>query len=1147
MKAQQAPKAILVIIVLIASISSDALCMDPGAIAGKVTVTHANEPAIGFTVEAVDSAQNVIVSAVSDNDGLFELSGIAAAQVYVRIPQQYGYATAYYADAGIIDNATPVTIVANDVIHLTDISITELTSTPDTDNDGIRDAEEVIFGADGYHTDPLSSDTDGDTLSDMEEVTAGIDRCYTDPTNGDTDSDTVDDASDPLPVHAYIDISVTRGVLAGESTSVVAKIRDLYHNDVTKDGIEFSLSSSGNAVFAGTANTGSLITGGGTPTAVVQTTGGTVSIDITSTVVEDVIITATDSAGYGLLAFSSDTPFHACSCGIPAMGGAVTDSPVQFVDDFERQVSLGFDFTFFGQTYAQADIHSNGFVTFDLFDGIPTEPFYQQMYTNDPIPDTTIPDNFIAPYWDDLDIESHGSGKITYVTQQFAAGKVFRVRWKDHGIYDSREPLNASLTFQALLFEKSNLMLFYYERLIDGTTHTANGSTATVGAENSTGSAGIQVSYNTAGITEGLAIIMSTADEPVAHFLTQTGDYDNDGLSNGDERTVSLTDPVNPDTDGDGLPDKWEYDHGLSPLSADGVHGANGDFDNDGLLNHAELTYSTNPTDSDFDNDGLTDGDEVFVYLTNPNEYDTDNDSLSDGEEINYGSDGFRTDPLLNDSDNDGISDSTDPIPVYARLVIVEAPDTFIGNPVPAAVKFQIWSMDGDLLTAVDSMVFDVHVSGSAFFAEPALKGSIIDGAGTNSARVQAAEGEVHLMVRNDTEEEVFFCASDPFDSGVQFPLSDAGYASIPYNFVDISSPQHLVPLTGDDVSADISLPTGFFFSFFGTLYSQFNTLKVSSNGYITFSPNATAVSNKTIPFHGINDPDAYIAPFWDDLIITSDALYTAVLGHAPAHRFVVQWNNVGRAAAPALPLTFQIVLHELDSRIEFHYGALSNTGTSATIGIENDSGTDGVLIGYNSGSLSPSTGYMLFDGDKPSMRFINGDYDGDGLDDLAEIALGTNPANRDSDGDGLEDNDELTVHNTDPTEADIDNDGLNDREEIFDYGTDPFDDDSDDDTFTDAQELIAGTDPNDSDSFFHVTGISVDPFTGTVTITWSSIPGKTYRIWAGNGSLGNDSVWITDVVATGTQSSCTDQGDTDKGIPHPHNESKRSYHVTIE
>lgn len=88
------------------------------------------------------------------------------------------------------------------------------------------------------------------------------------------------------------------------------------------------------------------------------------------------------------------------------------------------------------------------------------------------------------------------------------------------------------------------------------------------------------------------------------------GDPDRDGLPNGDE-FANLTHPRRADSDGDGLLDLWEVENLLNPLSAAGDDGANGDMDLDGLLNKDEMALGTDPYNWDTDNDVLPDGWEV--------------------------------------------------------------------------------------------------------------------------------------------------------------------------------------------------------------------------------------------------------------------------------------------------------------------------------------------------------------------------------------------------------------------------------------------------------------------------------------------------------------------------------------------------------
>ncbi len=130
-------------------------------------------------------------------------------------------------------------------------------------------------------------------------------------------------------------------------------------------------------------------------------------------------------------------------------------------------------------------------------------------------------------------------------------------------------------------------------------------------------------------------------------------DDDNDGLTNGQERRLG-TDPLNPDTDGDGLSDGDEVrKYHTNPLRAD--------TDGDGLTDGEEvLKYHTDPTKYDTDGDGLSDGDEVLKYHTDPLKPDTDGDGLTDGDEVLR----YHTDPLKVDTDGDGLSDR-DEVKVY--------------------------------------------------------------------------------------------------------------------------------------------------------------------------------------------------------------------------------------------------------------------------------------------------------------------------------------------------------------------------------------------------------------------------------------------------------------------------------------------------
>ncbi len=105
------------------------------------------------------------------------------------------------------------------------------------------------------------------------------------------------------------------------------------------------------------------------------------------------------------------------------------------------------------------------------------------------------------------------------------------------------------------------------------------------------------------------------------------------------------------------------------------VSGGPIDTDGDGLSDRREEEIGTDPLDPDTDKDGLTDGQEVLTYKTDPLNPDTDYDQLKDGAEVFT----HKTDPLLRDTDNGGvydghevIEDKTDPLVGADDLMLFE-------------------------------------------------------------------------------------------------------------------------------------------------------------------------------------------------------------------------------------------------------------------------------------------------------------------------------------------------------------------------------------------------------------------------------------------------------------------------------------------
>ncbi|MBS1536114.1 MAG: OmpA family protein [Bacteroidetes bacterium] len=128
------------------------------------------------------------------------------------------------------------------------------------------------------------------------------------------------------------------------------------------------------------------------------------------------------------------------------------------------------------------------------------------------------------------------------------------------------------------------------------------------------------------------------------------------------------------------------------------------------------------------------------------------------------------------------------------------------------------------------------------------------------------------------------------------------------------------------------------------------------------------------------------------------------------------------------------------------------------------------ILDGYAqidaSGSATNPDAYAEF-GLKLSYYFFgSSDTDGDGISDLDEEKLGTNPFSADTDGDGVSDFDEIYLYKTDPFSIDSDNDGISDSKELFEYRTNPLLSDTDSDGLSDSDELfVYKTNPRVIDS----------------------------------------------------------------------------------
>jgi subtilisin family serine protease len=239
---------------------------------------------------------------------------------------------------------------------------------------------------------------------------------------------------------------------------------------------------------------------------------------------------------------------------------------------------------------------------------------------------------------------------------------------------------------------------------------------------------------------------------------------------------------------------------------------------------------------------------------------------------------------------------------------LANATVTILGTPIPPAITDASGAYS---FTSVPEGTYDVRATAGRC-NDPQTQNLVVDGDETL---------DFALPQRSDSFG--YFCQIDTF------------------NWIDTTN---VLPLSGDDASLQVTLP--FAFTFYGQTY---NTAHVATNGFLNFqSPNAT-FGNSAIP--STFTPNAAIYPFWDDFFIAGDSsVRSETLGVAPNRQFVIEWRNAHFCCVSPEAMDVQVVLYE-NGRMKMQYrnlGSSREQGDSATIGIENESGTVALQYSFN-------------------------------------------------------------------------------------------------------------------------------------------------------------------------------------------------------
>lgn len=142
-------------------------------------------------------------------------------------------------------------------------------------------------------------------------------------------------------------------------------------------------------------------------------------------------------------------------------------------------IPIGFPFNYYGNICPYIWYSTNGFITLDEIS--------LSYNTNSPIPNNNLPNSIIAPFWEDL-----YTYQARHQTFGSAPNRYKIVQWKS--IVYAQAVLRDTVIFQVILHENGDIVFQYNYR--SNRYNLGLGQSATIGIENSDGTAGLQYLYN---------------------------------------------------------------------------------------------------------------------------------------------------------------------------------------------------------------------------------------------------------------------------------------------------------------------------------------------------------------------------------------------------------------------------------------------------------------------------------------------------------------------------------------------------------------------------------------------------------------------------------------------------------------------------
>jgi len=172
------------------------------------------------------------------------------------------------------------------------------------------------------------------------------------------------------------------------------------------------------------------------------------------------------------------------------------------------------------------------------------------------------------------------------------------------------------------------------------------------------------------------------------------------------------------------------------------------------------------------------------------------------------------------------------------------------------------------------------------------------------------------------------------------------------FDWIDVQGVGTEVPQLVDEGSDDDfagPFAIGFPFNYYGSVYTSFY---ISSNGFVGFGPTTSYNSRLNVPLPAESNPDNILAWCWDDLNPSDPTNPGAkVYYHSDGNCLVIQFVDYPTYQAdPGAVINAEVIIFA-NGRVKYQYQTIGAgfDVNSATVGIENFDGTDGMTVVYGS------------------------------------------------------------------------------------------------------------------------------------------------------------------------------------------------------